>query len=60
MNRPFVKRQIEERELSVMLLIDLSRSMRFSSHAKSKLRIATEIAAVLCAKARSVPMTGSA
>lgn len=47
MNRPFVKRQIEERELTVMLLVDLSRSMRFSSHGKTKLRIATEIAAVL-------------
>lgn len=45
--RPFIKRFVEERELSVMLVADLSRSMAFGSVKDLKQRIATEICAVL-------------
>ncbi len=45
--RPFIKRFVEERELTVMLVVDLSRSMAFGSVKELKQRIATEICAVL-------------
>lgn len=47
MGRPFVKRQTEERDQTVMLLVDLSRSMHFSSQGRTKLQVAIEIAAML-------------
>jgi uncharacterized protein (DUF58 family) len=47
MRRPFVKRYIEERELTVMLAVDLSGSERFGTRAKFKAEIATELAAVI-------------
>lgn len=47
MNEPFVKQFVEERELTVMLLIDLSASGNFGSSKKSKKEIAAEIAAIL-------------
>lgn len=47
MNEPFVKQFVEERELTVMLLIDLSASGNFGSKQKSKKEIAAEIAAIL-------------
>ncbi len=45
--RPFVKRYVEERELTVMLLIDTSASGAFGSADKLKSEIAAEISAVL-------------
>ena len=44
---PYIKRYIEERELTVMLLLDMSGSTRFSSTGKEKLRLAQELAAIL-------------
>lgn len=45
--RPFVKRYVEERELTVMLLIDASASGSFGSGDKTKSEIAAEISALL-------------
>lgn len=45
--RPFVKRYVEERELTVMLLIDASASGDFGSTDKMKAEIAAEISALL-------------
>ncbi len=45
--RPFVKRYVEERELTVMLLIDASASGAFGSGNKMKSEIAAEISALL-------------
>ena len=47
MRRPFVKRYIEERELTVMLAVDLSGSERFGTVHRFKSELATEIGAVL-------------
>ena len=46
-NKPFVKIYEEERELTVMLLIDVSGSRMFGSMDKLKKNIITEIAAIL-------------
>lgn len=43
----FVKQYVEERELTVLLAVDLSGSMGFGSRDRSKRELATEIAAVL-------------
>ena len=45
--RPFVKRYVEERELTVMLLVDMSASGDFGSVGKTKSEIAAEISALL-------------
>jgi uncharacterized protein (DUF58 family) len=45
--RPFVKRYREERELIVMLLIDLSASGRFGTQERIKQEVAAETAAIL-------------
>ena len=45
--QPHIKLFEEERELTVLLLIDLSASMQFGTFRQSKLQLATEIAAVL-------------
>ena len=47
MNHPFVKKFIEERELTVMLVVDLSGSGLFGSGEQSKRELAAEIASVL-------------
>ena len=47
MGRPFVKRYIEERELTVMLVVDVSGSARFGTVARFKSEMASELAAVL-------------
>jgi uncharacterized protein (DUF58 family) len=47
MRRPFVKRYIEERELTVMLAVDLSGSERFGTRRRFKSELASELAAVL-------------
>jgi uncharacterized protein (DUF58 family) len=44
---PFVKRYVEERELTVILLVDTSASGSFGSAAKTKSEIAAEISALL-------------
>jgi len=45
--RPFVKRYVEERELTAILLIDMSASGAFGSADKMKSEIAAEISALL-------------
>lgn len=45
--RPHVKKYVEERELTVMILVDLSASCRFGSVNMLKSRLATELAATL-------------
>ncbi|MFZ0828900.1 MAG: DUF58 domain-containing protein [Verrucomicrobiia bacterium] len=47
MNHPFIKKFVEERELTVMLVVDVSGSGRFGSRAQSKRELAAEIASVL-------------
>ncbi len=47
MGRPFVKRFIEERELTVMLVVDVSGSARFGTVTRFKSEMASELAAVL-------------
>ena len=47
MNHPFIKKFVEERELTVMLLVDLSGSGLFGSVAQSKRELAAEMASVL-------------
>lgn len=51
MRRPFVKRYIEERELTVMIAVDLSGSERFGTVRQFKSELATELAAVLAMSA---------
>ncbi|MBA3338852.1 MAG: DUF58 domain-containing protein [Gemmatimonadaceae bacterium] len=51
MGRPFVKRYIEERELTVMLAVDLSGSERFGTQRRFKSELASELAAVLAMSA---------
>ncbi|MBN1864704.1 MAG: DUF58 domain-containing protein [Victivallales bacterium] len=47
MGAPYIKKYVEERELTVMLVVDMSASGKFGSRGKTKLRCATEIAALL-------------
>ncbi len=47
MNHPFVKKFVEERELTVILLVDVSASGWFGSGGQSKRELAAEIASVL-------------
>lgn len=47
MGVPYVKKFVEERELNVMLLVDVSASGAFGSAAKSKRRSAAELAALI-------------
>ncbi|MEO6527460.1 MAG: DUF58 domain-containing protein [Gemmatimonadaceae bacterium] len=51
MGRPFVKRYIEERELTVMLAVDLSGSERFGTRGRFKSELASELAAVVAMSA---------
>jgi uncharacterized protein (DUF58 family) len=48
MNNTYVKVFVEEREMTVMLLVDVSKSERFGTRGSSKARLAAEVAA-LCA-----------
>jgi uncharacterized protein (DUF58 family) len=50
---PFVKRFIEERELTVMLLVDCSGSHQFGTRVQQKREVAAELAAVLAFSAIS-------
>jgi uncharacterized protein (DUF58 family) len=47
MGEPFVKRYIEERELTVLLLVDVSASQDFGSGQRSKREAAVELSALL-------------
>ncbi len=47
MNHPFIKKFVEERELTLMLVVDVSGSGRFGSGDQSKRELAAEIASVL-------------
>jgi len=47
MGSPYVKKYIEERELSVLLLVDVSASGVFGSSERNKRRTAAELAAIL-------------
>jgi uncharacterized protein (DUF58 family) len=47
MNHPFVKKFVEERELTLMLVVDLSASGLFGSRDQSKRELAAELASVL-------------
>jgi uncharacterized protein (DUF58 family) len=47
MNHPFVKKFVEERELTLMLLVDVSGSGLFGSGEQSKRELAAEIGSVL-------------
>ena len=51
MGRPFIKRYVEERELTVMLLVDVSASGNFGSIKHLKNEVATEICAILALSA---------
>ena len=51
MRRPYVKRYIEERELTVMLAVDVSGSERFGTRRRFKSEMASELAAVLAMSA---------
>jgi uncharacterized protein (DUF58 family) len=53
MNSPYVKRYVEERELTVMILCDVSASADFGSREKTKAEVAAEIAALLAFSAVS-------
>jgi len=47
MNHPFIKKFVEERELTVMLIVDLSGSGLFGSGEQTKRELAAEIGSVL-------------
>jgi uncharacterized protein (DUF58 family) len=47
MNDAFVKVFVEEREMTVMLVVDLSASERFGTRRAAKVRVASEVAALL-------------
>jgi uncharacterized protein (DUF58 family) len=47
LGQPYIKRFVEERELTVMLVVDVSRSMRFGTAGAEKRELAAELAAVL-------------
>src|SRR5258708_6703609 len=47
MNHRFIKKFVEERELTLMLVVDVSGSGRFGSRDQSKRELAAEIASVL-------------
>jgi uncharacterized protein (DUF58 family) len=44
---PFVKKFVEERELTVMLMVDLSGSLQFGTHTRQKAELAAELCAVI-------------
>src|SRR5690606_17874547 len=51
MGQPYVKRYVEERELTVLLAVDLSGSEQFGTRGRFKAELAAEIAAVLALSA---------
>jgi uncharacterized protein (DUF58 family) len=53
MGHPFIKRYIEERELTVMLVIDCSASHQFGTQFQQKREVSAELAAILAFSAIS-------
>jgi uncharacterized protein (DUF58 family) len=53
MGHPFIKRFIEERELTLLLLVDCSGSNRFGTYHRQKREVAAELAALLAFSAIS-------
>jgi len=47
MNEPYVKLFVEEREMTVLLLVDMSASGRFGSREQEKRELAAELAAIM-------------
>ena len=47
LNHPFIKQYVEDRELTIMLVIDLSASGTFGSGEQTKRDLASEVAALL-------------
>src|SRR6516162_406543 len=47
MGQPFIKRFIEERELTVVLVVDCSASNQFGTHQQQKREVAAELAAMI-------------
>ncbi len=47
MGEPYIKRYVEERELTVLLLVDISPSQNFGSEKRSKREAAVELSALL-------------
>src|SRR6185295_18170562 len=47
MGTPFIKRFVEERELTVLLLIDISGSLDFGARQMTKRTVAAELAALI-------------
>ena len=47
MNQPFIKEYVEERELNIMLMVDVSSSGEFGSTEKFKNEISAEVASIL-------------
>src|SRR5690242_6702311 len=59
MNHPFIKKFVEERELTLMLAVDLSGSGLFGSGEQSKRELAAEIASILAFSAiRNIDKVG--
>ena len=52
LNTPYVKQFVEERELTVMLLVDLSASGQFGSGSQTKRELAAEVTALLALAAQ--------
>ena len=53
MGRPFIKKFVEERQLTIMFLLDLSRSTAFGTVNRIKRDLSAEVCAVLAAAATS-------
>ena len=51
MGHPYIKKHVEERELTVMVLVDLSGSEQFGTRGRLKAELAAELAAVLALSA---------
>jgi uncharacterized protein (DUF58 family) len=51
MGHPYVKKHVEERELTVLLMVDLSGSEQFGTRGRLKAELAAELAAVLALSA---------
>jgi uncharacterized protein (DUF58 family) len=45
--QPFVKRFVEQRELTIIIVVDISRSMRFGTTGAEKRELAAELCAIL-------------
>jgi len=56
MRHPFVKKDFEEKELSALIVVDLSRSMEFASADQSKRELLVRVAAILAFSATSDSM----